>query len=100
MKGIEQALNISQVIKPISVGRLLGIPVQLNWSWFVIFALHVWALSILRLPLVAPDYDGWQYWLTGFLVTAVLLSSVLAHELAHSLMAKAEGVGVTNITLH
>jgi len=100
MRNIEQALNISQAVKPISIGRLFGIPVYLNWSWFVIFALHVWAVSALRLPTVAPGYRAWHYWLTGILMTTLLLSSVLVHELSHSVMARAEGVGITNITLH
>ena len=79
---------------------MFGVPVQLNWSWFVIFALHVWAISSLRFPAVAPGYPPWEYWVTGFVVTGALLSSVLAHELSHSLMAKAEGIGVDSITLH
>lgn len=100
MRNTAQALNISQAVKPISIGRLFGIPIYLNWSWFVIFILHVWAVSALRLPIVAPGYRLWQYWLIGILMTTLLLGSVLVHELSHSVMAKAEGVGITNITLH
>jgi len=97
---MERTINLSHAIKPISIGRILGVPIQLNWSWFVIFALHVWAISAIRFPSVAPGHQSWEYWLTGLIVTTVLLSSVLVHELSHCVMAKAEGVGVTSITLH
>ncbi|MGP8080850.1 MAG: CBS domain-containing protein [Dehalococcoidales bacterium] len=50
----------------------------------------------------AATYPGWHsylYWIAGFLATITLFISVLIHELAHSLVAKARGLAVSSITL-
>lgn len=82
----------------ISLGRLFGIEIRLDVSWLLIFLLVTWDLAY-----VLPQFNA--TWSTGFTwalaVVAALLFflSVLTHELAHSLMAKARGINVTSITL-
>jgi Zn-dependent protease len=79
-------------------GRLFGIDIYIDWSWLFIFLLVTWNLWMLFSTL-HPDWTlGLQLALA---VTASILFfiSVLAHEMAHSLMAIAQGIPVRNITL-
>jgi Zn-dependent protease/predicted transcriptional regulator len=80
------------------IGRIFGIDIRVDWSWLLIFALVTWNLS----NLFSQSHAGWSPTLIwGLSVFAALLffASVLGHELAHSLVAKAQGVPVRNITL-
>jgi Zn-dependent protease len=85
--------------KVLRLGRLFGIDLMLDPSWVVVFALIVWTLT----SVFAAWHPGWT---SGtVLVVAVVTAlcffvSVLAHELAHALVAKAYGLGVRDITLH
>jgi Zn-dependent protease/CBS domain-containing protein len=82
----------------VRVGRLFGIDIRVDWSWFLIFFLIVWNLS----ALLASVHGGWSASLRwGLAVVAALafFASVLAHELAHSLVARARGIPVRGITL-
>jgi Zn-dependent protease len=80
------------------VGSLLGIPLFLDPSWFIIVTLI--ALS-----------DGWDWqlryanwsqglaWGAGLITALLLFGSVLLHELGHSLVARSQGIRVHSITL-
>ncbi len=81
------------------IGRIFGISIRIDYSWFVIFALVAWSLGGNYFPQM---YAGWSpaaYWLMGIITAMIFFGSVLAHELAHSLVSKARGVPVTSITL-
>ena len=83
----------------INLGRIAGVRVGLHYSWFVILLLVSWSLATRLLP---SYYSGWSaatYWVTGVLAALMLFASVLVHELAHSLVAKARGFHVEGITL-
>ncbi len=81
------------------LGRIAGIDILVHWSWFAIFLLLTWWLAE---GFFSDVYEGWtaeERW--GSAVVAVLLffSSVLLHELSHSLVAKRLGLPVKSITL-
>lgn len=76
------------------IGRIFGIPVILDLSFFLIFFLAVWWLS--ELLDIADDLQRWGFAFFGGLV---LFGSILVHELAHSLMARKLGLQVASITL-
>jgi Zn-dependent protease/CBS domain-containing protein len=81
------------------VARILGIDIYIDWSWLFIFALVTWNLAVAVFPTVHPE---WSLWLTvGVSLAASFLffASVLAHELAHSVVARARGLPVQRITL-
>ena len=86
--------------KPFYLGRVFGIPIRAHYSWLPVFPLYVWAIASGLLPREAPGLAGYQYWLGGVVTTVLLFASVLIHELAHALMARAEGLGTGNITLY
>lgn len=83
----------------IHIGRIFGIEINLDWSWLLIFALVTWNLG----TMFGEFQSEWAFSLQwGLAVAAALLffSSVLAHELAHSLVAQARGIPVRSIKLH
>lgn len=86
--------------KPFYLGRVFGIPVYAHYSWLPVFPFYAWAIASGLLPRQAPGLTTVQYWSLGVLTTLLLFVSVLVHELAHALMARAEGLGTGNITLY
>ncbi len=80
------------------VGQVFGITIRIDWSWLFIFFLITWNLA----SAFSDYHSNWSSGLVlGMAVVAALLffGSVLAHELAHSLVARRRGVPVRNITL-
>ncbi len=76
------------------VGSLFGIPLFLDYSWFIILALGTRAY--------ASSYSAWGpalAWSAGLAVALMLFGSVLLHELGHSLAAMSQGIKVNSITL-
>ena len=82
----------------IRLGRILGIPIGVNYSWFVIFLLITYSLT----TLFGQLHPTWTIaWRVGFgIATSVLFfSSVLLHELGHSVVALKYRIPVRSITL-
>ncbi len=80
------------------IGRWFGIKVRIDWSWLLIFFLVVWNLGVV----FTQFHPAWSFLLVwGLAVVASLLFflSVLAHEMAHSLVARSRGLPVNSITL-
>lgn len=83
----------------ISLGRILGIPIGLDYSWFLIFALLTWSLATSYFP---AEFKGWpvtQYWIVGAVTVILMFGSVLLHELGHSVVALRYKIPVRSITL-
>jgi len=83
----------------IPLGRFFGISIRLHWSWFFVFFLVTWSLAVYYFPDTYKDWSRATYIVTGLATSILFFSSVLAHELAHSLVAKAEGIPIHSITL-
>src|ERR1700716_1262545 len=83
----------------LSLGRIAGIHVGLNWSLLVIAALIAWSLANSLLPSAAPGQTSGAYLFAGVVSAFVYLACLLAHELAHSVVAMRRGVKVEGITL-
>lgn len=82
-----------------SLGRILGVRVGVNWSVLVIFGLIVYGLAGVQFPRLYPDYVGGAYLLAGLTTALVFVASLLAHELAHAVVARRNGLTVEGITL-
>ncbi len=83
----------------ITLFKVAGIRISLDFSWFIIFALVLLALSAGYFPRNFPGQEPQTYWLAGFIATLLFFASVLIHELSHSLMAIRSGIEIPEITL-
>jgi Zn-dependent protease/CBS domain-containing protein len=83
----------------LSLGRIAGIHVGVNWSVLVIAFLIASSLATSFLPSAAPGQTSSAYWTAGIVSAFVYLACLLAHELAHSVVATRRGVRVEGITL-
>lgn len=81
------------------IGTIAGVRVGVNWSVGVILALLVLGLAAGRFPYLYPDLPVAAYVAAGVVAGVVFLGSLLAHELAHAVVARRNGVGVEAITL-
>ncbi len=80
------------------IGRIAGIEIDIDWSWLFIFVLIAWNLST-TFSQLHPEWRGSLAWGIALLAALLFFGSVLLHELAHSLMAKSQGIPVRSITL-
>jgi len=81
------------------IGKIMGIPIRLHLSWFVVFGLITWALATQYFPQVAPELPQATNWLRGALAALLLFLSVIIHELSHSFVAKSNNIPIRSITL-
>ena len=81
------------------LGRIAGVPVGVNWSVLVIFVLIAWALSASLFPASYPGHSPVAYFAAGLAAAGGFFVGVLAHEVAHAVVAKRNGIEVEGITL-
>lgn len=80
------------------VGSAFGIPLIVDASWFLILAFVTFVYG----SSWQAQYPAWGAgiaWGTGLAMALLLFSSVLLHELGHSLVARSQGIQVSSITL-
>ena len=82
-----------------NLGSLFGIQFRLHYTWFIVFILITASLSWQVLPLSYPAWPLALYWVVGIITSLLFFGSVVAHELAHSLVGRANGIPVKSITL-
>ncbi len=83
----------------IRLGSVHGIRIEANWSVALIFLLIAFGLATLQFPSVNPHQSALTYAIAAILTSVVFFASLLAHELAHSLVALRYGLRVEKITL-
>lgn len=82
----------------ISIGRVLGVRIRLNWSMVVVFALIATGLAD-TLSRTVPGVNRAGGWALGLGATVLFYVSLVAHELAHAVVARRLGVTVEGITV-
>jgi Zn-dependent protease/predicted transcriptional regulator len=82
-----------------NLGKLFGIQFRLHYTWFIIFILITASLSWRVFPVFYPGWSQLVYWTIGIVTSLLFFASVLAHELAHSLVGRANGIPIKSITL-
>lgn len=87
-----------QRLPGISLGRPFGVPLQLSTSWFLGAAIIAWIFGpvVERWLLLEPPWTL----VVGASFAVLLGLSVLAHEMAHAVMAQRFGLQVRSMTIH
>ena len=83
----------------IPLGRILGIPIDVDYSWFLAWGLITWNLAIGYYPSEYQNRSAAEYWLMGAITAALLFACVVLHELGHSAIALRFKIPVSRITL-
>ena len=78
---------------------VLGIPIYINYTWFIVFSLVVSTLAMNYFPQMGPYYSPLAQWGMAFVTAFILFTSILMHELAHSYVAQRQGITIKSITL-
>jgi Zn-dependent protease/CBS domain-containing protein len=82
----------------IRLGRIGGIEIGLHYSWFIIAVLITFSL-VGQFHSVNSHWGNVEIWLAAVITALLFFVTLLLHELAHSLVAKARGLRVRAITL-
>jgi len=83
----------------LKLGRILRIPVRIHYTLWLVFLLITWSLAAGYMPQQYPGLDIATYWAIGVASAVLLFMSVLIHELAHSYIARKNGLPIARITL-
>jgi Zn-dependent protease len=83
----------------ITIARVAGVEIGINWTWIGIFVLILWSLAGVEFPAATPDRSAWVYTAMGAAATACFFTSLILHELGHALQARRDGVQIEGITL-
>ena len=81
------------------VGRVFGVELNLHWSWLFIFALVTVSFAEGAIADAFPDWDATLRWPAGAVIAIIFFCCLLAHEMAHSVVANRLGIPVRSITL-
>lgn len=82
----------------IKVGRVFGIEIGLHYSWFIIAWLIAFSL-VAQFRNANRDWSPAVVWSSALVTAIPFFGCLLAHELAHSLVARAHHLPVRSITL-
>lgn len=78
---------------------VMGIPIEINISWLIIFGLVIWTLSSGYFPAEIPDLPDYSYLIMGILSAILVFICLLLHELSHSIVARRNKIPISGITL-
>lgn len=80
--------------------QVFGIPIGLDPSWFLVFALITWALAVSYFPSEFKQWTSLQAWSVAALTSVLFFASVVLHELGHSIVAIRYKIPVKSINLY
>lgn len=80
------------------VTHIYGIPVRVDYRWFVVIGVMGWFVSV-AIPNTVID-GGLLRFVLGLITVVVFFVSIFAHEAAHAFVARKEGIQVLEILLH
>jgi Zn-dependent protease len=83
----------------IQIGRVLGIPIGIHFTWFLPLIFVLSMLATRFYPEVLPREDAWVHWGLAAATGLLFFACVLLHELGHSVVARYFDIPVRSITL-
>ncbi|MGV2829239.1 site-2 protease family protein [Myxosarcina sp. GI1(2024)] len=81
------------------LGKIFGFEIRVDLSWLLIFFLILWTLTVDLFPFNYPGLPENTYIIMGTVGTLLFFTSLLLHELSHSLVARTKDIPVEGITL-
>src|SRR5690606_31584869 len=85
--------------KRLKLFNLLGFPIYVDLSWFIVVVLITWSLATGTFPYFVEGQSPTVYWWMGLAGAIGLFISILAHELGHSVVARQFDLPMRGITL-
>src|SRR5205809_613430 len=82
----------------VRLGRILGIPFGISWSWLLVFGLITWTLGSGIFPHENPGLSKATYYVMAVVASLLFFGALLLHELGHALAARREGMEIEGIT--
>lgn len=82
-----------------TIARVKGVKIRVHFTFFIVFALITWTLSIHVFPMLLPGLTYGVHLFVAVVAVIILFTSVVLHELAHSIMATRYGIKVRQIVL-
>ena len=79
------------------LAQIGGVPVMIDYRWFFVLAFMTWLTANSIFAVVENLFISL---LLGLTAAVLFFASILLHEIAHAVVAKWEGIGVTEIVLH
>jgi Zn-dependent protease len=76
-----------------------GIPVGVDWSWFLVLFLIIWLLSGFYRDVLGAGQDSTEPYLLAVVSAFGFFASILLHELGHAVIALRNRIGISQITL-
>lgn len=83
----------------IRLGRILGIPIGVNYTWFIALMVITWSMARAYYPTRFSGFPDSTYWTMGLISALLLFASVVLHELGHAVAARRYGIRTRSITL-
>lgn len=104
--------EVDPMFRSFRIGSLFGIPLKLDVTFLLILPIFAWVIAVQIEDLVGllnlslgltmdpePLVTGWNPWILGAVAAIGLFTSVVLHELGHSLTAIRFGFPIHSITL-
>ncbi len=87
-------------MRSLQIFKIWGIPFKVHPYWFAILFLFSWSISNQVYLTSGQIYDIREAWLIGFLTSFFFLSTIIFHEVIHTLVALNQGVKIKKITFY
>ena len=82
-----------------TIAKISNIKIRIHYTFIIIFVLVTWSLSVYLIPTLIPGLSYAVNLYVAVTGAAILFSSVILHELAHSIVAIRYGIKVRQIVL-
>jgi Zn-dependent protease/CBS domain-containing protein len=80
------------------IGRIFGVELRVDWSWMLVFLLLTWNLFAV-FTVWHPSWTPAGIFVVALTASLLFFACIVLHELAHALVAKAQGTPVRSIRL-
>ena len=87
-------------LRPFQLATVSGIPLMVDYLWLPVAVVHFGIVSIFYLPDRVGNIGLTTAFIFGAVLTLLMFASIVAHELAHALIAKIEHIRTLEIRMH